>query len=189
MTDIERIKELTQLLNHYRNEYYNNENSEISDYEYDRLFDELKLKEDETGFCLANSPTRTVGYTVQSRLQKSVHDYPMLSLDKTKSSDDLIKFVGNRKALVMLKLDGLTVAITYKNGKMSKAETRGDGVIGEDITENAKTFSNLPLEIPYKGKIVVFGEAIIDYPTFNSITKICQKSLNIKTPEIYVAEL
>lgn len=182
MTDIERIKELTQLLNHYRNEYYNNANSEISDYEYDRLFDELKLKEDETGFCLANSPTRTVGYTVQSRLQKSVHDYPMLSLDKTKSSDDLIKFVGNRKALVMLKLDGLTVAITYKNGKMSKAETRGDGVIGEDITENAKTFSNLPLEIPYKGKIVVFGEAIIDYPTFNSINKNLPEESKYKNP-------
>ncbi|MCD7996519.1 MAG: NAD-dependent DNA ligase LigA [Clostridiales bacterium] len=182
MTDIERIKELTQLLNHYRNEYYNNANSEISDFEYDRLFDELKEKEEKTGFCLANSPTRTVGYAVQSKLQKSKHEYPMLSLDKTKSPDDLIKFVGGRKALIMLKLDGLTVAITYKNGKMSKAETRGDGVIGEDITENAKTFSNLPLEISYKGKLVVFGEAIIDYPTFNSINKNLPEESKYKNP-------
>lgn len=182
MTDIERIKELTQLLNHYRNEYYNNANSEVSDFEYDRLFDELKEKEENTGFCLANSPTRTVGYTVQSRLQKSVHDYPMLSLDKTKSSDALIKFVGNRKALIMFKLDGLTVAITYSNGKMIKAETRGDGLIGEDITENARTFSNLPLEIPYKGKMVVFGEAIIDYLTFNNINKNLPEESKYKNP-------
>lgn len=182
MTEIERIKELTQLLNHYRNEYYNNSNSEVSDHEYDRLFDELKEKEDKTGFCLANSPTRTVGYTVQSKLQKSKHEYPMLSLDKTKSPDDLIKFIGGRKALVMLKLDGLTVAITYKNGKMFKAETRGDGVSGEDITENAKTFSNLPLEILYKGKLVVFGEAIIDYPTFNSINKNLPEESKYKNP-------
>lgn len=182
MTNIERIKELTQLLNHHRNEYYNNANSEISDYEYDRLFDELKQKEDETGFCLANSPTRTVGYTVQSKLQKSKHEYPMLSLDKTKSSDDLIKFVGDRKALIMFKLDGLTVAITYSNGKMIKAETRGDGSIGEDITENARTFSNLPLEIPYKGKLVVFGEAIIDYQTFNNINKNLPEESKYKNP-------
>lgn len=182
MTNIERIKELTQLLNHHRNEYYNNANSEISDYEYDRLFDELKQKEDETGFCLANSPTRTVGYTVQSKLQKSKHEYPMLSLDKTKSSDDLIKFVGDRKALIMFKLDGLTVAITYSNGKMIKAETRGEGSIGEDITENARTFSNLPLEIPYKGKLVVFGEAIIDYQTFNNINKNLPEESKYKNP-------
>lgn len=182
MTDIERIKELTQILNHYRNEYYNNADSEISDFEYDRLFDELKEKEEKTGFCLANSPTKTVGHTVQSKLQKSEHEYPMLSLDKTKSPDDLIKFVGERKALIMFKLDGLTVAITYNDGKMIKAETRGDGVIGEDITENAKTFSNLPLEIPYKKKIVVFGEAIIDYPTFNSINKNLPEESKYKNP-------
>lgn len=139
MTDIERIKELTQLLNHYRNEYYNNANSEISDYEYDRLFDELKLKEDETGFCLANSPTRTVGYTVQSRLQKSVHDYPMLSLDKTKSSDAIVKFVENRKALVMLKLDGCftgNTKISMYDGSIKKIKDIKEGDLVLSFDEN-----------------------------------------------------
>lgn len=182
MTDISRIKELTKLLNHYRNEYYNNNNSEISDQKYDKLFDELKEKEDKTGFCLANSPTQSVGYLVQSKLQKSVHEYPMLSLDKTKSSDELLKFAGGRKSILMLKLDGLTVCITYENGVLVKGETRGDGSIGEDITENVKTFCNVPLTIPYKKKLVVFGEAIIDYNTFYEINSELPDDKKYKNP-------
>lgn len=166
---INRIKELTKLLNYYRNEYYNKNNSVISDQEYDKLFDELKEKEDKTGFCLVNSPTKTVGYLVQSKLQKSVHAYPMLSLDKTKSPNDILKFTDGRQAVMMLKLDGLTVCLTYDNGELIKGESRGDGTVGEDITENTKTFCNVPLTIPYKGKLVVFGEAIIDYNTFYEI--------------------
>ena len=182
MTDISRIKELTKLLNHYRNEYYNKNNSEISDQEYDRLFDELREKEDKTGFCLANSPTQSVGYLVQSKLQKSIHEYPMLSLDKTKSPDELLKFAGGRKSILMLKLDGLTVCITYKNGVLVKGETRGDGSIGEDITENVKTFCNVPLTIPYKKKLVVFGEAIIDYNTFYEINNELSDDKKYKNP-------
>lgn len=139
MTDIERIKELTHLLNHYRNEYYNNANSEISDFEYDRLFDELKQKEDETGFFLANSPTRTVGHTVQSKLQKSKHEYPMLSLDKTKSSDAIVKFVENRKALVMLKLDGCftgNTKISMYDGSIKKIKDIKEGDLVLSFDEN-----------------------------------------------------
>jgi len=182
MTDISRIKELTKLLNHYRNEYYNKNNSEISDQEYDKLFDELKEKEDKTGFCLANSPTQSVGYLVQSKLQKSIHEYPMLSLDKTKSPDELLKFIGERDAVLMLKLDGLTVCLTYDNGVLLKAESRGDGAVGEDITENAKTFCNIPLTIPYKNKLVVFGEAIIDYNTFYKINSELPVEKKYKNP-------
>ncbi|SEU09822.1 DNA ligase (NAD+) [Lacrimispora sphenoides] len=182
MTDIERIKELTNLLNHHRNQYYNKNNSEISDQEYDKLFDELKEKEDKTGFCLANSPTQSVGYLVQSKLQKSIHEYPMLSLDKTKSPDELLKFIGKRDAVLMLKLDGLTVCLTYDNGVLLKAESRGDGAVGEDITENAKTFCNIPLTIPYKNKLVVFGEAIIDYNTFYKINSELPDEKNYKNP-------
>ena len=182
MTDIERIKELCQLLNHHRNQYYNENNSEISDQEYDRLFDELKEKEDKTGFCLANSPTQTVGYLVQSKLKKTTHEYPMLSLDKTKSPDELIEFVGNRSAIIMLKMDGLTVCCTYENGSLVKAESRGDGAVGEDITINAKTFCNLPQTIPYKGKLVVFGEAIIDYDTFYRINADLPDDKKYKNP-------
>ncbi|EXG87718.1 DNA ligase, NAD-dependent [Clostridium sp. ASBs410] len=182
MTDIERIKKLTKILNHHRNQYYNKNNSEISDQEYDMLFDELKEKEDKTGFCLANSPTQSVGYLVQSKLQKSVHEYPMLSLGKTKSPDELLKFIGERDAVLMLKLDGLTVCLTYDNGVLIKAESRGDGMIGEDITENAKTFCNIPLTIPYKNKLVLFGEAIIDYNTFHEINNELPDDKKYKNP-------
>ena len=121
MEKVIRIKELVKQLNTYRDEYYNKNNPSISDQEYDKLFDELTLLEKETGTILSNSPTQTVGYTVQSKLNKSTHEHPMLSLDKTKSEDDLINFVGNRDALLMFKLDGLTVCNTYENGKLIKA--------------------------------------------------------------------
>ena len=182
MEKVIRIKELVKQLNIYRDEYYNKNNPSISDQEYDKLFDELTLLEKETGTILSNSPTQTVGYTVQSKLNKSTHEHPMLSLDKTKSEDDLINFIGNRDALLMFKLDGLTVCNTYENGKLIKSETRGDGVEGEDITENAKVFSNLPLTIPCKNKLVVFGEAVIDINTFNEINSKLPENDQYKNP-------
>ena len=182
MGKMNRIKEITKILNDARNEYYNNSNNIMSDAEYDNLFDELSALETETGVILSNSPTQTVGYTVQSKLNKSTHEYPMLSLDKTKNGDDLIKFISNKDALFMFKLDGLTICNTYENGVLTKSETRGDGAIGEDITENAKVFSNLPLTIPYKGKLITFGEAIIDYDTFNNINSKLPEDERYKNP-------
>lgn len=118
MNKVKRIKELTQQLNQYRDSYYNNSVSEISDHEYDDLFDELKRLEEETNIVMANSPTHTVGYEVKSKLEKVKHSHPMLSLDKTKSVDDLKKFAGDKNCLLMCKMDGLTVLLTYENGEL-----------------------------------------------------------------------
>ena len=175
MDRTKRIKDLVEMLNSARELYYEKNISGITNYEYDTLFDELATLEKETGIILANSPTQTVGYEIKSKLQKVAHEYPMLSLDKTKSVTELKKFVGNHEALLMLKLDGLTVAVTYENGVMVRAESRGNGTVGEDITHNAKTFINLPTIIPYKDKLVVFGEAIITTDYF--------EKLNNKLPE------
>lgn len=187
MEKVERIKKLTKELNKYRDSYYNDSKSLISDYEYDNLYDELQKLEDETGLSFANSPTKTVGYEVKSELKKVKHEYPMLSLDKTKSVDDLNKFVGDKEAIIMLKLDGLTVAITYENGMMVKAETRGDGAVGELITFNAKTFVNLPTTIPYKKKLVVFGEAVITYDNLKKINASLPDSEKYKNPRNLVS--
>ena len=127
MDKIKRTKELVKKLNEHRDAYYNKSRPIISDAEYDKLFDELKSLEIETGLVMSNSPTQTVGYEIKSKLEKVKHEYPMLSLDKTKSVDELNKFVGDKDAIVMLKLDGLTVAVTYENGIMIKAEPRGNG--------------------------------------------------------------
>ena len=134
MDKVKRIKELVSQLNTYRNAYYNNSESQISDYEYDNLFDELKQLENETGVIMSNSPTQTVGYEVKSKLEKVKHSHPMLSLDKTKSVEDLIEFAGDRDCLLSLKMDGLTVLLTYDNGELVQAESRGNGEIGELIT-------------------------------------------------------
>lgn len=187
MDKIERVKELVLILNEARELYYNKNKPIITDYEYDSLFDELLELEKETGFVLANSPTQTVGYEVKSELKKVVHEYPMLSLDKTKSVEDLLKFIGNHEALLMLKLDGLTVAVTYENGKLVKAETRGNGTIGEDITHNAKTFVNLPTTIPYKEKLVVFGESIITTNDFDMINSKLPEDKKYKNPRNLVS--
>ena len=178
-----KITELIKILNKCRNDYFNNSTSDLSDFEYDKLFDELKDLEEATGIILANSPTQNVGYKVQDKLNKSVHKYPMLSLDKTKKPEELISFIGNKKALLMLKMDGLSCAATYDNdGNLILCETRGDGVEGSDITENAKTFVNLPKKIPHKGGLVVFGEAIIDYPTFYRVNEKLPKNSKYKNP-------
>ncbi|MEY8421963.1 NAD-dependent DNA ligase LigA [Lachnospiraceae bacterium 38-14] len=169
MDKVKRIKELTQKLNQYRDSYYNDSVSEISDHEYDELFDELKQLEEETNIVMANSPTHTVGYEVKSKLEKVKHSHPMLSLDKTKSVDDLKKFVGDKNCLLMCKMDGLTVLLTYENGELIQAETRGNGEEGEIITHNAKVFENIPLHIDYTGHMEIEGEAIITYNDFDKI--------------------
>ena len=169
MDKLKRIKELTHQLNHYRDSYYNDSVSEISDHEYDELFDELKQLEEETNIVMANSPTHTVGYEVKSKLEKVKHSHPMLSLDKTKSVDDLKKFAGDKNCLLMCKMDGLTVLLTYENGELIQAETRGNGEEGEIITHNARVFENIPAHIDYTGHLEVEGEAIITYGDFEII--------------------
>lgn len=169
MDKIERLKELTEQLNHYRDSYYNNSESIISDKQYDDLFDELQSLEEETGIVMSNSPTKTVGYEVKSKLEKVKHSHPMLSLDKTKSTEDLIKFSNGRDCIISLKLDGLTVLNTYDNGVLCQSETRGNGEEGEIITHNAKVFDNLPLNIPFDRKFEIEGEAIITQSDFEKI--------------------
>ena len=166
---IKRLKELTDRLNHYRDSYYNNSESLISDKQYDDLFDELQSLEEETGIIMSNSPTKTVGYEVKSKLEKIKHSHPMLSLDKTKSTEDLIKFSDGRDCIISLKLDGLTVLNTYDNGVLCQSETRGNGEEGEIITHNAKVFDNLPLNIPFDRKFEIEGEAIITQSDFEKI--------------------
>lgn len=169
MNKVKRIKELTQQLNQYRDSYYNNSVSEISDQEYDELFDELKQLEEETNIIMANSPTHTVGYEVKSKLEKVKHSHPMLSLDKTKSVDDLIAFSNGIDCILSLKMDGLTILNTFDNGSLYQSETRGNGEEGEIVTHNVKTFSNLPLNIPYNNKFEIEGEAIITQSDFGKI--------------------
>lgn len=169
MKKIKRIKELVEVLNHYRNEYYNNQKSEISDFEYDQLFDELSALEKETKFIMATSPTQTVGYEVKSELTKVKHNHPMLSLDKTKDINDVIKFLDGRDGVVMAKMDGLTCSLRYVNGELVSAETRGDGETGEDILHCAKTIKNIPLHINCKDEVIVDGEVIISYDDFEKI--------------------
>lgn len=166
---INRLKELTEQLNHYRDSYYNNSESLVSDKQYDNLFDELQTLEEETGIIMSNSPTKTVGYEVKSKLEKIKHSHPMLSLDKTKSTEDLIKFSNGRDCIISLKLDGLTVLNTYDNGILCQSETRGNGEEGEVITHNAKVFDNLPLNIPFDRKFEIEGEAIITQSDFEKI--------------------
>ena len=182
MNKIERIKELVELLNHYRNEYYNNSNSEISDFEYDRLFDELHGLESKTGFIMASSPTQTVGYEVKSELTKVKHNHPMLSLDKTKSVDDIIKFLGNQDGICMAKMDGLTCSLRYVNGELVSAETRGDGETGEDILHCAKTIKNIPLKIECLDELIVDGEVIISYDDFEKINATLPEDKRYKHP-------
>ena len=169
MSDIKKIKELISKLNEHKEAYYNNQSPTISDYEYDRLFDELKSLEESTGIILSTSPTQIVGCEVKSNLEKVKHSHPMLSLDKTKSVDELKKFAGDQDCIISLKCDGLTVLLTYDNGQLVQAETRGNGEEGEIITHNAKTFENIPLYINYKGHLEVEGEAIITYDDFENI--------------------
>lgn len=187
MDKIGRIKELTEQLNLYRNSYYNNSESIISDKQYDDLFDELQKLEKETGIVMSNSPTKTVGYEVKSKLEKVKHSHPMLSLDKTKSIDDLIRFSSVMGCILSLKMDGLTVLLTYENGELIQAETRGNGDEGEIITHNAKVFENIPLYIDYKKRLEVEGEAIITYDDFEKINSELPENEMYKNPRNLVS--
>ena len=158
----QRIRELTDRLNRCRYEYYNLNAPSLTDAEYDALFDELSALEKETGFNLTNSPTQTVGcYPAVSTLEKTTHKIPLLSLDKTKSSAELLRFAGEQMVMLMLKLDGLTVKLTYEKGLLMEAATRGDGDTGENITHNVMGISGIPDKIPCMERLVVTGEAFI----------------------------
>lgn len=167
----ERMKELVSLLNKASRAYYQEAQEIMSNYEYDRLYDELKELEDELGITLSNSPTVNVGYEVVSELPKERHESPMLSLDKTKEVEELKNFVGDQEVLISWKMDGLTVVLTYRDGKLYKAVTRGNGEVGEVITNNAKVFKNVPVQIAYQGELILRGEAVIGYKDFEKINQ------------------
>lgn len=166
-----RMKELVSILDKAAKAYYQEDKELMSNLEYDKLYDELLELEKETGIILSNSPTIKVGYEVLSELEKEEHSYPMLSLDKTKEVEGLVSFLKDKEGILSFKLDGLTVVLTYEDGKLTKAVTRGNGEIGEIITNNAKMFKNLPLSINYKEKLIIRGEAIIKYSDFYKINE------------------
>ena len=165
----QRMQELITILNEAGKAYYQNAEEIMSNLQYDKLYDELVELEKELGVTLANSPTVNVGYEVLSELPKERHEKPMLSLDKTKDVERLREFLGNQKALISWKLDGLTIVLTYRDGVLQKAVTRGNGEVGEVITNNAKVFQNVPLHISYKGDLILRGEAVIGYRDFEKI--------------------
>ena len=178
-----RIEELVELLNQAGKAYYQEGKEIISNLEYDKAYDELVRLEEETGIVLSASPTQNVGYSVATALPKEEHASPMLSLDKTKSVETLQSFLGEQKGILSWKLDGLTVVMTYEKGELVKAVTRGNGRIGEIVTENAKRFRNLPLRIPFKGRLVLRGEALIRYSDFAKINEeIPEEGAKYKNP-------
>ena len=166
-----RMKELVELLNRARRAYEQEDQEIMSNYEYDRLYDELQGLEQELNTTLASSPTVNVGYEVLSELPKERHERPMLSLDKTKDVERLKEFLGDQKAMISWKLDGLTIVLTYRGGSLEKAVTRGNGEVGEVITGNARVFKNVPLSIPFQGELVLRGEAVIGYKDFERINE------------------
>lgn len=166
-----RIRELVDILNKAGYAYYQESREIMSNFEYDRLYDELVELEKETGIVLSNSPTVNVGYEVLSELPKERHSAPMLSLDKTKDTDALAAFLGNNEGVLSWKLDGLTIVLTYNKGVLVKAVTRGNGAVGEVVTNNARVFDNIPVVIPYKGELTIRGEAVIRYSDFEKINK------------------
>lgn len=165
------IRNLIDELNKYRNAYYNENKSLISDKEYDEMYDRLRALEENTGIIYADSPTHTVGYEVISKLNKVKHNHPLLSLDKTTDVNEFVDYFANKEMVLMAKMDGLTCSITYRGGELVLAESRGNGEVGEDITHNALVISNLPKMIPFKGDLVIDGECIIDVVTFEKINK------------------
>lgn len=182
-TKIDRMKELSGILREAAEAYYAKDIEIMSNFEYDKLYDELVALEAETGIILAGSPTQTVGYDAVDELPKETHDKPMLSLAKTKERLELQDWIGDKEGLLSWKLDGLTIVLTYDEGKLFKAVTRGNGEVGEVITANAKCFKNIPLSIPHKGKLVLRGEAVISYSDFEKINAaIEEETLKYKNP-------
>ena len=182
-TDTRRMQELVELLNRAAKAYYQDADEIMSNYEYDALYDELQALEAKTGVTLSSSPTANVGYEVLSELPKERHPSPMLSLDKTKDVAGLQAFAGDQKVVMSWKMDGLTIVLTYRDGGLVKAVTRGNGEVGEVITANARTFKNLPLQIPYKGELILRGEAVIGYKDFEKINEeIAEVDAKYKNP-------
>ena len=169
MNKIDRIKELIPILNEAAKAYYQESREIMSNLEYDALYDELTALEQETGIVYGNSPTIRVGYELLSELPKEAHESPMLSLDKTKDREALRDWLNGREGILSWKLDGLTIVLTYKEGKLFKAVTRGNGEVGEVITNNARTFKNIPQTIPFQGEMVIRGEAVIRYTDYEKI--------------------
>ena len=185
---IRRMKELSGILKEASRAYYAEDREIMSNLEYDALYDELVKLEEETQMVLAGSATTTVGYEAVDELPKEAHESPMLSLDKTKDREVLRGFIGDHKTLLSWKMDGLTVVLTYYQGKLQKAVTRGNGVVGEVITNNVRVFDNIPLKIPYQGELTLRGEAIITYSEFEKLTvKLRMWMQNIRIQEIYAA--
>ncbi len=182
MTKMERMKELAATLNKAAKVYYQDGNEIMSNFEYDQLYDELQGLEKELGTVLGNSPTQRVGYEVLSELPKENHQSPMLSLDKTKEVERLQEWLGEQKALLSWKLDGLTIVLTYENGELIKAVTRGNGQVGEVITANARVFQNVPRTIGFKGNLVLRGEAVIKYSDFEKINEKIPAESQYKNP-------
>ena len=186
MKKIERMKELINTLNNASNAYYN-QSPIMSDYEWDKLYDELATLEYTTEIVLADSPTHNVGYSVADELKEVEHNHPMLSLDKTKSVDELIEFIGNKDCFLSVKADGLTTSLHYINGKLVGAETRGDGVRGTECLQNVLTMKNVPKEIPYKDELIIDGETIIGWDTFREINDKLPEDKKYKHPRNLVS--
>ena len=179
---LKEMKELVEKLNQAAKVYYQGHDEIMSNFEYDQLYDKLVLMEQETGVVLAGSPTGKVGYEVLSELPKEQHQSPMLSLDKTKEVEQLADWLGEQEGILSWKMDGLTVVLTYEQGELVKAVTRGNGQVGEVITNNAKVFQNIPLTIPHKGQLVLRGEAVITYSEFNRINEELSEEEKYKNP-------
>lgn len=166
-----RMKELVEILGQASRAYYQEDREIMSNLEYDALYDELAALEQQTGIVLSASPTVSVGYEAVDELPKETHESPMLSLDKTKDREVLRSFIGNHKTLLSWKMDGLTIVLTYRNGVLEKAVTRGNGVVGEVVTNNARVFDNIPHKISFQGELILRGEAIITYSEFEKINR------------------
>lgn len=186
MDKLERMKQLIKELNNASYAYYN-QVPIMSDYEWDKMYDELETLEYVTGIVLANSPTHNVGYSVADELKEVEHNHPMLSLDKTKSVDELIEFIGDKDCFLSVKADGLTTSLHYINGKLIGAETRGDGVTGTECLQNVLTIKNVPKEIPYKDELIIDGETIIGWDTFRKINDKLPKDKKYKHPRNLVS--
>ena len=179
----ERMKELIDVLNKAAYAYYAKNMEIMSNYEYDALYDELVLLEEETGVVLSNSPTIHVGFEAVDELPKERHEKPMLSLAKTKSREELREWLNGKEALLSWKLDGLTIVLTYENGTLQKAVTRGNGEIGEVITNNARVFKNIPHKIAFEGRLILRGEAVITYSDFEKVNaEIADADAKYKNP-------
>ena len=174
MNKLERIKELVQLLNKANKDYYELAKPTLSDREYDQLYSELVSLEKETGVVLSGSPTQYAGYNVESKWDKITHEFPALSLDKTKDRNELVNWLGDHEGVLSWKCDGLTVIMSYDNGRLTTLSSRGNGIVGENLTKNARYIHGVPLEIPYKGHLVVRGEAMISYKTFEDINNLIE---------------